>query len=279
MAIGLNVAQIIDRAKGRGINLSNEEADAILGQSYDPGQYGADPSSVDSLLSARSQQDSNDPVNIIDPVRQSVLEIMKPREEAGKKYNQFMEDNPFEFDEALARASAEERFDPFYEAELRDFEEGINRQRGRTVQDEERLRKELTTQTENYVGRAKRELDDALQSSREGFAGAGLFFSGQRLKREGRTELESGEQVGDFVRGQDIRREESGLRQTRTFEDIGSKERTGRRLHGAARETDILTDISGQRGEELKRREFEARQFAGGPISSDQFTGNLLTSL
>ena len=135
MAIGLNVAQIIGRARERGINLSNEEADAILGQSYDPNQFGADPSSVDSLLNSRTQQDSNDPDSIIDQVRQSVLEIIKPRQEAEEKYGQFLEDNPFEFDEALARASAEERFDPFYQAELRDFEEGVNKQRGRTVQD------------------------------------------------------------------------------------------------------------------------------------------------
>lgn len=211
---------------------------------------------------------ANSPEAAIESARQAVLEAFKPFEEAAKRSGEFDEKNPFIFDEALARASSEERFDPFYQAELRDFLTGINRQRGRTVQDEERLRKELTTETENYVGRAKREIDQALEGSKEGFAGAGLFFGGQRLRREGQIGIEGEEKIGDFTRGQGIRQEESQLRQARTLEDIGSRESTTRRQLGAARETDILTDIAGQRREQQQQRELERQQFVGYPLAT-----------
>jgi len=278
MPIGLNTAQIIDRARGKGISLSEQEADSILSQSFDPSQYGADPGAVDSLLSARSSSSSS-PDDYLNTIKQSVLDIIKPRQESEEKFGKYLQDNPFTFDEALARASAEERFDPFYQAELRDFEEGINKARGRTSADEEALRKELTTQTENFVGRTRRQIDEALEASKEGFAGAGLFFGGERLKREGRTQVSGEEEIGDFVRGQDLRQQESQLRQDRTFEDIASREKTTRRTLGAARETDILTDVSGQRAEEEKRRLYEAGQYAGAPISSSSGISSLLLGI
>jgi hypothetical protein len=47
---GLNVAQIIDRARQTGVNLSNEQADGILKQTFSQSIYGADPGKVDALI-------------------------------------------------------------------------------------------------------------------------------------------------------------------------------------------------------------------------------------
>jgi len=47
---GLNVSQIIDRAKQTGVNLSNEQADGILKQTFSQSIYGADPGKVDALI-------------------------------------------------------------------------------------------------------------------------------------------------------------------------------------------------------------------------------------
>ena len=183
--------------------------------------------------------------------------------EAFRKLEKFDKDNPFVFDQELARASAEERYDPFYDAELRDFMTGVERQRGRTVQDEERLRRELTASTESYVGRARRELDQALESSREGFAGAGLYFSGKRLRREGEIGIEAEQEKGDYLRRQGLRGEESTLRQERGLADIATGEATYKRRFGAEKETTFLTDIAQQRREQLQQRELERQQIAG----------------
>ena len=47
---GLNVAQIIDRAKQSGVNLSNDQADGILKQTFSQSIFGADPGKVDALI-------------------------------------------------------------------------------------------------------------------------------------------------------------------------------------------------------------------------------------
>lgn len=213
----------------------------------------------------------------IQKMRQVVLDAFKPYEDAAKRSGEFDEKNPFIFDEALARASSQERFDPFYNAELQDFVTGVERARTRTTQDEEKIRQELTTQTNQYVGEAKRQLDEALEASREGFAGAGLFFSGKRVRREG--QLESGEerQTSEFLRQQGLKEEDSQTRQTRTFEDLDLTENRQRRLLGAERETSLLTDVEKQRQEALKRREFERQQYVGFPLATG--TSSLNTML
>lgn len=214
------------------------------------------------------QQFMTSPDAQIDSIRNVVLEAFKPFEEASERAGRFEEENPFTFDEALARQSAEERFDPFYDAELGDYVSGIDRARSRTVQDEQRLRRELTTETDQFVGRTRQQIDDAIEGSKEGFAGAGLFFSGERLKREGRIEQAGEQDISDQLRRQRLGLEESQLRQERTLTDLGADERTARRKTGAARETDILTDVEQQRGEALKRREFQRQQFVGFPLAT-----------
>lgn len=47
---GLNTAQIVDRAKQSGVNLSNEQADSILKQTFSQSIFGADPGKVDALI-------------------------------------------------------------------------------------------------------------------------------------------------------------------------------------------------------------------------------------
>jgi hypothetical protein len=206
--------------------------------------------------------------DLISAVRQSTLEFFKPFEEAAGRSKEFDEKNPFAFDEALAKASAQKRFDPFFDAELNEFITGVERQRSRTIQDEEKLRRELSITSDQFVGRAKRNLEETLRASREGFAGAGLFQSGRRTREEGLARIEEGESTGDFLRSQRLRGEESGLRQTRMGEDIDLKRKREERLLGARRETALRTDIETQRGEAQQQREFERQQFVGFPLAT-----------
>lgn len=204
----------------------------------------------------------------IDDAKKATEEFFKPYEEAAARSKEYDEKNPFTFDEALARASAKERFDPYYDSELNDFVTGISRQRERGTQDEEKLRQEISTDTEKYVGRAARDLNDAIQASNEGYAGAGLFFSGQRTRREGQIGIKGNEAISDIQTEGQRKIDESQTRQGRLLEDLASSEATGRRKLAADKETAILGDIEGQRKEQLQQRELGRQQYVGYPLST-----------
>lgn len=197
-----------------------------------------------------------------------------PYQEALDRAKKFEEDNPFVFDEILARASSEERYDPYYTAELSDFMTGIERTRQRSTQDERRVLGELTAQVGDYMGRTKRELDRAIESSEKGYAGAGLFFSGERERRTGELETETEFGRGEFLRDIGLRKEEAGLQRGRLFEDLASQEQRQKRLLGAEKETAYLGDIEQQRKEALTKRELERQQYIGFPLAggSQSFT-------
>src|SRR3990167_2189927 len=206
---------------------------------------------------------------------QSIIDaMMAPYKAAFDRAKQFEKDNPFFFDEMLARSSSEERYDPYYEAELKDFVSGIERRRSASVQDERRVLQELTSQTDDYLGRTKRQLDQAVKASEEGFAGAGLFFSGDRLRKTGEMGVEAGAQQRTFLRGQQYSGDTAQIAKERSLADLMATETTGRRQQTATRETALQTDVEQQKKEEKARYELERQQFIGYPLSggSQSFT-------
>lgn len=191
--------------------------------------------------------------------------ITRPFVEQQQRAADFDKNNPFAFDEALARSSSEERFNPYYQAELGDFLTGVERTRSRGKQDEEKLRRDLEVSSDLAIGREKRDLQETLRSSEEGFAGSGIFMSGERLRSSGRQEVRSEEGITDLQNKVGDQIGTSNVRQSRLMEDLLSQERTGTRKLGAAKETDILTDIEQQRQEALKRRELARSNYIGIP--------------
>ncbi len=207
-----------------------------------------------------NQEIANNPVDaIMNQVQQVIDEQLKISGQA----SQFLKDNPFAIDEELARKSAEERLDPFFQAELDDFTEGINLQRQRSEEDESRLQQELTTSTDTLIGRSRRRFQQALQASKEGFAGAGLFLSGRRERAEGTAAVEQQESEQDLARRKGLGIEESKTRQTRLKQDIGLRERTFGRQQKAARETAVQTDVARQATEQAENRRLELAQIIG----------------
>jgi uncharacterized protein with von Willebrand factor type A (vWA) domain len=194
-------------------------------------------------------------------------EITKPLKEATERAGQFDRENPFVFDEVLARESAEERLSPYYEAELRDFLTGVTRARGRTLQDEQRLRTELDTTTETTSARIRANVEETIRSSEEGFAGSGLLSSGARERTTGMQEIQGEENLSDFMRKQTGARTESQIRESRNLEDIATKEATGIRTSQAAKETALSTDVLGQKTESAQKRELERQNFIGYPLA------------
>lgn len=226
---------------------------------------------------AKAQYEGGGSYGSGDPAKDFINSILddltRPLKEATQRAGEFDKNNPFAFDEVLARDSANERLSPFYESELRDFMTGVTRARGRTIQDEEKFRQELDTTTENTSARIRRNIDETIKSSEEGYAGSGLLASGARERTTGIQGIEGGENLNDFMRKQTAARNEAATNKSRALEDLATREATGIRQSKAAQETALTTDVEEQRREANQKREYERQQYIGYPLASG--TGSL----
>lgn len=201
-----------------------------------------------------------------DYINKIIDSITAPLKQANERAAEFDANNPFSFDEMLAQQSAEERLSPYYESELRDYVSGANRARGRTTQDEQRLRRELDISTEQVSGRLKQDIDETIRTTQEGFASSGLLNSGARERATGVQATKGEEDLGSYLRGQQYTRDQSINRQARNLEDIYAGEQTYTRKLGAEKATSLTTDVEQQRKEALARRELERQNFIGYPL-------------
>lgn len=121
--------------------------------------------------------------------------LLKAQEEQIKRETDFLQqytkDNPFIFDEELARKSATAEYEPYYTELLQDYVSDLNVQR-ETTRGEANL---LTTLRKLDSSARSRNRDLAVDRAREGFAGQGMFFSGIRQRGEGLANV-------DYVEGQ-----------------------------------------------------------------------------
>lgn len=192
----------------------------------------------------------------IDPIAEAI-------DKWRQKLEEFDKNNPFAFDEAQARASAQERLNPYYNAELNEFMTGIRRSRERSMEDMTRTVGELNVDASKLSERERLSTQEAIRGSEEGFAGAGLFFSGRRERATGL------EEVGGIQKQEDIQAElgrgvaSSQRANLRTAEDLALQEARQKRLIESGRTTALETDISGQKKESAYRRGLERLQFAG----------------
>lgn len=192
-------------------------------------------------------------------------ELSSQFDELAKRTKEFDANNPFSFDEALAKASAEERYNPYYSAELQDFTQGIERQRQST----EGQMKLLTDLNKVQVGADKRALEDAINASEEGFAGAGLFSSGARERATGQTVIQGQDTANTRAMNYNAGQAEAG----RTLTGLGQQFDTGVRKLTAQKTTDISTEIERQKSEEEARHATERMQYIGSPYTSSVQNG------
>jgi hypothetical protein len=124
-----------------------------------------------------------------------VNEIMKAItpsiKEQSSYLSKYVKKNPFVFDEALAEKSAKAEYEPYYTELLQDYIKGIDLSK-QTIQTEKKLQAELQTYE---TGKRSREYTQAIAKAEEGFAGAGLFFSGIKNRALGEQDVEK--QAGD----------------------------------------------------------------------------------
>ena len=100
-----------------------------------------------------------------------------------------IEQNPFAFDEELAKKSATQEYEPYYSELLDDYlaDVGVKRE---TLEDEQRLLQALRTTPTGVAGETTRSYERAVAQAEEGFAGRGMFFSGIKKRALGGAEVE-----------------------------------------------------------------------------------------
>jgi len=240
----LNPAQQNDLARSKGYTGTSDYLDHLNGGLGGNGGTSGGVTTADSFL------------------QQLKDELSAQFDELTKRAEDFDANNPFSFDELLAKSSAEERFNPYYDAELKDFTQGIERQK----QSQEGQMKLLTDLNKIQVGQDKRNLDEAISASEEGYAGAGLYNSGAKERATGQA-MVSGQ---DTANARSLQYNESMAGGQRNLDEIAQNKATGIRHLGAARTTDIQNEIEKQKAEERARWETERLQYLG-----PQYTGSI----
>jgi len=193
-------------------------------------------------------------------------ELAAQFDEIAKRTEEFDTNNPFVFDEAVAKASAEERYNPYYNAELQDFTQGIERQKST----QEGQMKLLTDLNRIQVGEDKRALDEAISAAEEGYAGAGLYNSGAKDRSVGNTPI-AGQ---DNANKRDLNYNYNMEQGRQAIIGLNQQMDTGLRKLNAQKTTDIQTEIEKQRAEEEARHATERLQYIGSPYTSS-ITGGI----
>lgn len=112
--------------------------------------------------------------------------INKQVKEETKFLDSYVKNNPFAFDEALARESATAEYDPYYTELLQDYTDNVELKR-QSIQDDRQLQTELKTLDDASNSRAYAR---AVSNAEQGFAGSGLFFSGLKKRALGEQSVE-----------------------------------------------------------------------------------------
>lgn len=221
----------------------------------------------------------------IDRLLQSMVNPLQDEIESWwKRLDEYDKSNPFAFDEALARASSEERLNPYFDATLNEFMTGVRASSRRSVEDMTRTIGELNVDATKLSDQERLSTQEAIRSSEEGFAGAGLFFGGKRARQTGLEEVQGGQAQEAIQTGLERGTSTSKRSNIRLQEDLALQEARQKRITGAERVTSLETDISKQKRESALQRGLERLQFAGkipgaSPVQQMQLENELTSGL
>ena len=178
---------------------------------------------------------------------QIVTDIMDAQQETidreTKWLEQYQTENPFAFDEQLAKQSATAEYEPYYAELLEDYLSGMELKK-ETVQDEKKLLGELNR---IQTGEATRAYERAVSQAEEGFAGQGMFYSGIKKKAMGEREVEYGAQEKERTERYGV--EERGLERQTTA--LGLEEEVKRKELERGQQEAVETGVLQRRGEAM----------------------------
>lgn len=206
----------------------------------------------------------------------------KIAEEYTKRYKEFSEKNPFNFDEILAKetATVKQRLDPYYKQTLSDYLTGVSTKKSRGLEDQRLLLDNLQKDTDSYLGKDKIALADTLERTRQGYADAGTYFSGARLRAEGRAIGDEQTSKGDYLRGQEERKqnitstaqrgfEDLELDQSNTKREIGSFDANGNFVPGATPTYQVQSQALSAAQQNQSLYNYQKQQYLGAPPGVD----------
>lgn len=165
-------------------------------------------------------------------------------DEETKWVDKYLADNPFVFDEQLAKESATAEYEPYYQELLKDYLQDVSF-RKESVQDEQKLLRQLRTLDVQSRSRSR---DYAVEQAEKGYEGRGLFSSGMRARSVGRTDIDY--KTGMEEAGARYGSQETGL--NRQLEEYGVGEERKSRDIGRAQEASVAGGIEQRRGESYK---------------------------
>lgn len=137
-----------------------------------------------------------------------------------KKVTPYEQNNPFFFDEQLARKASEAEYSPYYKELLQDYTSNVERKKSRSIEDLKTTIDQLNAGKEYYTGVQRRALDAAERSTNEGYAGRGLFMSGVRGRDIKELQTNNDAQVGNYLNNYNYNVNQSKTADTRTKEDL-----------------------------------------------------------
>lgn len=222
-----------------------------------------------------TQQAQQDPQTmtferVAQSITQGIEKFSQMTDEYNKKYKEFDAANPFAYDKILEeeKTKVSQRLDPYYNQTLDDYLTGINRTRQRSLDDERSILGELTANTDFYQGRAQQNLQDAIESSREGFADSGLYGSGKQLRSEGQLTEKTNSTLNNYLTNAENRKQNVLLAGRRLREeDLPLEERLKRRDLTQEKSYNVESQALGEVQRRQRQREFERSQYTGAPPS------------
>lgn len=165
-------------------------------------------------------------------------------EEETKYLKETFTDNPFAFDEALAKKSAKAEYEPYYTELLDDYLSEVGNKR-QTIQGEKTLLADLY---KIDASDKSREAERAITSAEEGWAGRGLFNSGMRASSTGNI-------MADYVSGNN-RMETAISGQLKNYDlqnqALDIEEQKKRRDIGREQEASVEGGILQRKNEQIK---------------------------
>lgn len=167
-----------------------------------------------------SGQYQQSPQEIAQEYAQSIVDAQKKEIERETKWiEQYTSDNPFVFDEALARESATAEYEPYYTEVLQDYLGRMDLKRESLQSDVDLLK----SMQEYDTGARTRAYNMAVAGAEEGYAGSGMFFSGIKQRGLGQREVEY--QAESDIQGQKYDRQFGGYESQKKLYDLEEAER------------------------------------------------------
>lgn len=110
--------------------------------------------------------------------------------------------NPFSQSDIMAKEAknAASLVNPYYDQLLTNYIQGVNYQRGNTLQDEMRTISKLQADSDAYTGQAKKLLDTTLTQVGQQYSDAGSYDSGARSRAQGIQEANTGYDIAQNQR-------------------------------------------------------------------------------